>query len=309
MFIATANVLDTIPWALRDRMEIIHIAGYTLEEKLQIARKYLVPRQIENHGVPKSKFKLSNAALKEIITAYTQEAGVRNLNREIANAVRGVARLVAEGRTKPVSITPDNLKDFLGNPRVQHDVVERSKIPGVAVGLAWTATGGDILFIEATRMPGKGNLILTGQLGDVMKESAQAVVSYIRSNQKDLGIEETAFTDYDIHIHVPAGAVPKDGPSAGVTILAAVASLLTGKHVKYRLAMTGEITLRGAVLPVGGIKEKVLAAARAGVREIILPERNMQDLVDISESDKKRITFHSAAQMRDILRIALGLKV
>lgn len=308
MFIATANVLDTIPWALRDRMEVIQIAGYTLEEKLQIARKYLVPRQIEEHGIPKKKLTISNPALKQIINAYTQEAGVRNLNREVANVVRGAARLFAEGRRQPIAVKPDKLKDFLGNPRIQHDVVERSRVPGVAVGLAWTATGGDILFIEATRMRGKGSLILTGQLGDVMKESAQAVLSYIRSNQASLGIEEDVFTDFDIHIHVPAGAVPKDGPSAGVTILAAVASLLTRKHVKYRLAMTGEITLRGMVLPVGGIKEKVLAAGRAGVREVILPERNVQDLVDVPESVLKKITVHGVREMKDVLRIALGLE-
>ena len=309
MFIATANVLDTIPWALRDRMEIIPIAGYTTEEKLQIARKYLVPRQIEEHGVPPKKLKISAAALKQIINAYTQEAGVRNLSREIANVVRGTARLFAEGRRRPISVTPANLEDYLGNPRVQHDVVERSRIPGVAVGLAWTPTGGDILFIEATRMRGKGSLMLTGQLGEVMKESAQAVLSYIRANQASLGIEENAFTDYDIHIHVPAGAVPKDGPSAGVTILTAVASLLTGKRVKHRMAMTGEITLRGLVLPVGGIKEKVLAAGRAGVRVVILPERNLQDLVDVPESIKKKIAFHGVREMHDVLRLALGLKL
>lgn len=309
MFIATANVLDTIPWALRDRMEIIPIAGYTVEEKLQIARKYLVPRQIADHGVQAKKLKISKTTLKEIVNAYTQEAGVRNLSREIANVVRGAARLFAEGRRQPLSVTPDNLKDFLGNPRIQHDVVERSRVPGVAVGLAWTATGGDILFIEATRMRGKGNLILTGQLGDVMKESAQAVLSYIRANQASLGIDENAFTDYDIHIHVPAGAVPKDGPSAGVTILTAVASLLTGKHVKYRMAMTGEITLRGMVLPVGGIKEKVLAAGRAGVREIILPERNLQDMVDVPETIQKKLTVHGVREMKEVLQLALKLDV
>jgi ATP-dependent Lon protease len=308
MFIATGNMLDTIPWALRDRMEVIEIAGYTIEEKLQIAKKYLVPRQLKDHGVPASKLKFTDTALKGIITSYTQEAGVRNLNREIAGAVRGVARLVAEGQEKPVTIKPANLTEFLGNPRIQHDVVERSRVPGVAVGLAWTAMGGDILFIEATRMRGKGNLLLTGQLGEVMKESAQAVLSYIRANQASLDIEEEIFTDYDIHIHVPAGAVPKDGPSAGVTILTAVASLLTQRHVKYRLAMTGEITLRGLVLPVGGIKEKVLAAARAGVKEVILPERNMQDLVDVPETIQKKMTIHGVREMREVLAIALGKK-
>jgi ATP-dependent Lon protease len=274
MFIATANVLDTIPWALRDRMEIITLPGYTAEEKAVIAQRYLVPRQLDANGIPPGRLTITKPALRRIIDGYTQEAGVRNLERQIGTVARGVARKIAgNGRVKRFTIKPADLHEYLGRPRVYRDVAERSNIAGVATGLAYTPTGGDILFIEATRMPGKGNLVLTGQLGDVMKESAQAVLSYVRANAEKLGIPEETFRDNDIHIHVPHGAIPKDGPSAGVAILSAVASLLVGKRVKSGLAMTGEITLRGLVLPVGGIKEKVLAAHRAGIREVILPER------------------------------------
>ncbi len=307
MFVATANVLDTIPWALRDRMEVIEIPGYTVEEKLSIAKKYLVPRQLEAHGIPKGKLSFSAQVLRHIITRYTREAGVRNLDREIANVCRGCARLFAEGRRKPIAISMDDITTYLGNPRVRPETAERTRIPGVATGLAWTAVGGDILFIEATRMPGKGNLVLTGQLGDVMKESAQAVLSYVRANAHALGLDDAVFTTSDIHIHVPAGAVPKDGPSAGVTILTAVASLLTGKRVKDNLAMTGEITLRGLVLPVGGIKEKVLAAARAGIREIILPRACEPDLSDVPASARDRLKFHFVDRMEEVLGIALGV--
>lgn len=307
MFIATANVLDTIPWALRDRMEIIEIPGYTLEEKLQIARKYLVPRQLDANGIPKGKLAISIPSLRKIITGYTREAGVRNLEREIGNVCRSCARGFAEGRRKPVRVGPKDVRTYLGNEKIGQDVLERTRVPGVAVGMAWTPVGGDILFIEASRMPGKGNLVLTGQLGDVMKESAQAVISYVRSNAKALGIAEDDFSKLDIHIHVPAGAVPKDGPSAGVTILTAVVSLLSGKKVKKHLAMTGEITLRGLVLPVGGIKEKVLAASRAGITEIILPARNKNDLDDVPPSVKKKTKFHPVSHMKDVLTIALGL--
>jgi ATP-dependent Lon protease len=309
MFLATANMLDTIPWALRDRMEIIEIPGYTLEEKVQIARKYLVPRQLEAHGLNKSKLTFTAAALRKIVSSYTLEAGVRNLDREIANVCRGCARAFANRRRKPIKIDPAALRDYLGNEKVFHDTAERTRIPGVAIGLAWTAAGGSILFIEATRMPGKGQLVLTGQLGDVMKESAQAVISYVRANAERLGCAPEDFTDYDIHIHVPAGAVPKDGPSAGVSILTAVVSLLTGKRVKAGLAMTGEATLRGAVLPVGGVKEKSLAAVRAGIREVILPERCRNDLDDVTETAKKKLTFHFASRMDEVLDIALGLKL
>jgi ATP-dependent Lon protease len=308
MFIATANVLDTIPWALRDRMELIEIPGYTLEEKLKIARKYLVPRQIEAHGIPPRKLTFSVAALRTIIAQYTREAGVRNLEREIANVCRSSARAFTSRRRKPIAITPDTLKAYLGNPKVYYDSAERARMPGVATGLAWTPTGGDILYIEATRMPGKGQLILTGQLGDVMKESAQTVLSYIRANAGRLGLAKEDFGDYDIHIHVPQGAVPKDGPSAGVALLAAVTSMLLGKRVKNRLAMTGEITLRGLVLPVGGVKEKVLAAVRAGIKEIILPARCENDLDDVPDTAKNKVKFHFVTEMNDVLAIALGLE-
>ncbi|MCC6697455.1 MAG: endopeptidase La [Candidatus Hydrogenedentes bacterium] len=309
MFIATANVLDTIPWALRDRMEIIEIPGYTLEEKLHIAKRYLVPRQLNAHGLQGKRLKFTTAALRLLINGYTREAGVRNLEREIANVCRGCARAFAEGRRKPITIDLDDIPQYLGNQRVFRDVAERTRIPGVATGVAWTATGGDILFIEATRMQGKGGLVLTGQLGDVMKESAQAVLSYIRTNAVSLGIDAAVFAESDIHIHVPAGAVPKDGPSAGVTILSAVTSLLTGKPVKIGLAMTGEITLRGLVLPVGGIKEKVLAASRAGIKEVILPERCRNDLMDVPENARKKLKIHFVKHMNEVLQIAMGLTV
>jgi ATP-dependent Lon protease len=308
MFIATANVLDTIPWALRDRMEIIELPGYTLEEKISIADRYLVRRQMEANGIPKGKLTIGKPTLRRIIESYTQEAGVRNLERQIGNICRGVARVIAtNGRAKRHAVKPDELKTYLGRERVFHDVAERTSIPGVAMGLAWTPVGGDILFIEASRMPGKGNLVLTGQLGDVMKESAQAVLSYVRANASRLSIPEDAFTKYDIHIHVPAGATPKDGPSAGVAILSAVTSLLTGRRVRSNVAMTGEITLRGLVLPVGGIKEKVLAAARAGIREIVLPSRNEPDLDDVPETVRAKVKFHLAHRMSDALKITLGI--
>lgn len=309
MFIATANVLDGIPWALRDRMEIIEIPGYTLEEKLQIAKKYLVPRQLEAHGLPKSKLTFQAAALRRIISEYTREAGVRNLEREIANVCRSCASEFARRRRKPIRVGADDVKKYLGNPKVHYDVAERSRMPGIATGLAWTPVGGDILFIEATRMPGSGKLILTGQLGDVMKESAQAALSYIRANAKQFGLSKGDFSEYDLHIHLPQGGVPKDGPSAGVALLTAVVSLLSGKTVKNRLAMTGEITLRGLVLPVGGVKEKVLAAVRAGIKEIILPERNRNDLDDVPPSAKDKATFHFVKEMKEVLDIALGIKL
>jgi ATP-dependent Lon protease len=308
MFIATANVLDTIPWALRDRMEVIEIPGYTIEEKLNIARKYLVPRQLDAHGIPARKLTFTAASLRKIIASYTREAGVRNLEREIANVCRGCARAIAEGRRKPIRINPDVLATYLGNPRIYREVAQRTMLPGVATGLAWTPTGGDILFVEATKMAGKGGLVLTGQLGDVMKESAQAVVSYVRANAQTLGIEDQDFSSFDIHIHVPAGAVSKDGPSAGVAILAAITSLLTGKRIRNRVAMTGEITLRGLVLPVGGVKEKVLAAVRAGIKEVILPARCEPDLDDVSEKARKRLTFHFVNRMEEVLDIALGIR-
>ncbi len=309
MFIATANVLETIPWALRDRMEIIQLPGYTQEEKLEIAKKYLVPRQLEAHGLTRKKLQFNVNALRKITADYTREAGVRNLEREIANVCRGCARKFAGGRRTPMRITQEDLREYLGNEKNYYDTAERTRLPGVAIGLAWTATGGDILFIEATRMAGKGQLYLTGQLGDVMKESAQAALSYLRANAQALGLDQKDFSEYDLHIHVPAGAVPKDGPSAGVTMLSAITSLLTGKRVKSALAMTGEITLRGAVLPVGGIKEKVLAAARAKVKKLILPERCKNDYEEVPESVRKKLTVHFVKNMHEVLDIALGIKI
>lgn len=309
MFIGTANILDTIPWALRDRMEIIEIPGYILEEKVRIARKYLVPRQMAANGIPPKKVTITVAAIRRIIGSYTREAGVRNLEREIGAVCRGCATAIAKGRRKPIKVDAKDLEKYLGPERYYHEVLDRVSRPGVATGLAWTPTGGDILFVEATRMPGKGQLTLTGQMGDVMKESAQAVLSYVRANAEPLGIPPDDFAKHDIHIHVPAGAVPKDGPSAGVTMLTAVTSLLTGKKVKPNLAMTGEITLRGLVLPVGGIKEKVLAAVRAGVKHIILPERCEKDLDEVPEKARKKVKFHFVKEMREVLALALNLKV
>ena len=309
MFIATANVLDTIPWALRDRMEMIELPGYTLEEKLQIARRYLVPRQLEAHGLTPKRLRFDLSALRKIGSDYTREAGVRNLEREIANVCRGCARKFASGRRSSIRISPKDLRGYLGNEKTYYDTVERTRIPGVVIGLAWTATGGDILFIEATRMPGKGNLFLTGQLGDVMKESAQAALSYLRASAGEVGLADLDFAAQDIHIHVPAGAVPKDGPSAGVAILTAITSLLLGKRVRGSIAMTGEITLRGNVLPVGGIKEKVLAAARAKVKQIILPERCQYDLDEVPEHVRKKLKIHLVTRMQEVLQIALGIDI
>ena len=305
LFIATANMLDTIPPALLDRLEVIELTGYTQEEKVKIAEKYLIPRQLKENGLTPEQFKLSPKALANIITGYTREAGVRNLEREIANACRGVAAQIAEGSITSKTVTEKDVHKYLGAVRVPTDVDSRITKPGIAIGLAWTPVGGDMLFIEATAMKGKKGLTLTGQLGDVMKESVAAALSFIRTNAKELGVNPDFFDDLDIHIHVPAGATPKDGPSAGVTMLTALTSLLTNRKVKKQLAMTGEITLRGAVLPVGGIKEKVLAAYRAGIRTLILPEWNKKDLEDIPANVQKAVTFHFVGDMMDVLKIAL----
>ncbi|RLB23055.1 MAG: endopeptidase La [Deltaproteobacteria bacterium] len=307
MFIATANQLDPIPSPLRDRMEIIELAGYTEDEKLEIATKFLIPRQISEHGLKRSQVKFRRSALRKIIREYTREAGLRNLEREIGAICRGVAKEVAEGKKGGFVISAEEVKKYLGKPKFTPDVAERTSVPGVAIGMAWTPTGGDILFIEATMMPGNKALVLTGQLGDVMKESAQAALSYLRSRAEELGISKDFYKDKDIHIHVPAGAIPKDGPSAGVTMLTALASLVTGKPVKRNLAMTGEVTLRGLVLPVGGIKEKVLAANRSGIKQIILPKENQNDLDEIPEKIRKQTTFHLVSRMDGVLEIALGL--
>lgn len=305
MFIATANMLDTIPPALLDRLEVIELNGYTQEEKVKIAQRYLIPRQLKENGLNSSQFKLTHKALNAIITGYTREAGVRNLEREIANACRGVAARIAEGAVKSGTLEEKDIPAYLGPVRVMTDLDARIAKPGIAIGLAWTPVGGDMLFIEATAMKGKKGLTLTGQLGDVMKESAAAALSFIRTNAYALNVKPEFFDDTDIHIHVPAGAIPKDGPSAGVTMFAALTSLLTNRKVKKQLAMTGEITLRGAVLPVGGIKEKVLAAYRAGIKTILLPEWNRKDLEDIPGNVRKSISFHFVKDMMDIIKLAL----
>jgi len=282
LFIATANVMDPVPAALRDRMEVIELPGYTEEEKVEIAKRFLVPRQRKQNGVEDFGFELSDACLQRLIRSYTREAGVRNLEREIGGLARKVARRVAEeGSDKPQKIGPEDLAELLGPVRFEPEVAERTALPGVAVGLAWTPSGGDILFVESTRMPGKGGLKLTGSLGDVMRESAEAARSWLRASAAGLGIDPESFEKSDIHLHVPAGAVPKDGPSAGIAMVTSLASMFTGRPVKPAVAMTGEITLRGKVLPVGGIKEKVLAAKRAGIATVVLPEQNRQDVEEV----------------------------
>jgi ATP-dependent Lon protease len=304
MFITTANILDTIPPALRDRMEVIQLLGYTLEEKIKIANRYLIPRQREAHGLKANQISFTKGAVKQIITGYTREAGLRNLEREIATVCRGVAASIAEGKETSVQIKVDNIYEYLGPVQITSEAKVRTLTPGVVMGLAWTQTGGEILFIEATSMKGGKGLTLTGQLGDVMKESATAALSFIRSNADSLDIPDDYFQNHDIHIHVPAGAIPKDGPSAGVTMLTALASIMTKKIIKKDLAMTGEITLRGQVLPVGGIKEKVLAAHRAGIKTIILPKWNEKDLEDIPEDVKNKIQFHFVGKMKEVLKLA-----
>ncbi|MBU3949810.1 MAG: endopeptidase La [Proteobacteria bacterium] len=305
MFITTANVLHTIPPALRDRMEVLELLGYMEEEKLKIANRHLIPRQLEAHGLKSENIVFSAGAVKKIITGYTREAGLRNLEREIATICRGVATSVAEGITKHVEIKVQNISKYLGPERLYPEVLARTSTPGVATGLAWTQSGGEILFVEATAMKGKRGLILTGQLGDVMKESATAALSFIRSNAKLLDIKEEFFEDNEIHVHVPAGAIPKDGPSAGVTMLTALYSLLKNKPIEKYLAMTGEITLRGMVLPVGGIKEKVLAAHNIGIKTLILPKWNEKDLFEVPKKVQKAIKFHFVDKMIDVLKIAI----
>jgi len=308
MFIATANLLDPVPGPLRDRMEILELPGYTFEEKVRIAQQHLVPKQLKEHGLSPDAIEFSEKSLIKIIMAYTREAGVRNLERRIADVSRAIAVEVASGKIPPGArraIDEKDLADMLGPEKFYNETAERTEVAGVATGLAWTAAGGDLLFIEATRMPGKGSLTLTGQLGDVMKESAQAALSYLRSKADHLGIPANFLEKTDIHIHFPAGAIPKDGPSAGVTILTALVSLLSGIRVRSDVAMTGEATLRGLVLPVGGIKEKVLAAHRAGIKRVIMPARNEKDLVDVPEQARKELEFVFATHMDDVLGAAL----
>jgi ATP-dependent Lon protease len=306
MFIATANLADPIIPALKDRMEILELPGYTEEEKMHIARKYLIPKQHDEHGLTPEQVIFEEEALREVITSYTREAGVRNLERQIAAICRGVAREVVEGKVEAKRITPDDLSTYLGPVKFFSEIAERTSRAGVATGLAWTPVGGDILFIEATKMRGKGTLILTGSLGDVMKESAKAALSYIRSKAGSLKIDDKELNKYDIHIHVPAGAIPKDGPSAGVTLFTALVSLLTDRKVHSNVAMTGEITLRGLVLPVGGIKEKVLAANRAGIAKVILPEKNKKDVEEIPDSVRKNIELVFVREMDEMLEHAFS---
>jgi len=309
MFIATANSLDTIPPPLRDRMEIINISGYTQEEKVQIAKKYLIPKQIEENGLSKKQFKISQAAVEKVIDQYTRESGVRNLEREIGSVCRNVAARIASEDVKKMSVGVNDLDDILGKRKFFSDVAERTTVPGVATGLAWTPYGGDILFIEASVSRGSGKLHITGQLGDVMKESAMLAISYLRARYKELNIPEEAFKYWDLHIHVPQGAVPKDGPSAGVALLSAVASIFTQRKVKGTLAMTGEITLRGLVLPVGGIKEKVLAAKRAGIEKVFLPKKNEKDVAEIDQNVIGELDVEYLERMEPILDLILEEKV
>jgi ATP-dependent Lon protease len=306
LFIATANTTDTVPPPLLDRMEVIPLSGYTDEEKVQIAQRYLVPKQIEAHGLKPGELTIDDAAIRRIVRDYTREAGVRNLERQIATICRKVARDIVEGKTEQVHVTADQVVDYLGRPRFFDEVAERTDRPGVATGLAWTPTGGDVLFVEATMMPShEERLVLTGMLGDVMRESAQAALSYVRSNAVELGIDPTVFDGKTVHLHVPAGAVPKDGPSAGVTMATALVSLASGRPVRDDLAMTGEITLRGKVLPVGGIREKVLAAHRAGIKTVILPKRNERDLDDVPEELRQDLEFIPVDSAEEVIRTAL----
>ena len=305
LWIATANMLDPIPPALRDRLEIIELPGYTHTEKRSIARAFLLPKQLAEHGLTEHHLTLTDYALDEIIEHYTREAGVRSLEREIASVCRGIAVKVAAGTDYKTAIEASDIAEFLGPEKFESEVAERTEVPGVATGLAWTAVGGDILFVEVTRMVGKGNLVMTGQLGNVMKESAQAAASYVRSHAEELGINPNFFEKADLHIHVPAGGTPKDGPSAGVTLLTAMVSLLTGRRVRHDVAMTGEISLRGNVLPVGGIKEKILAAHRAGLKRVILPERNRKDLVDVPDEIKNTLDLRFARRMNEVIELAL----
>jgi ATP-dependent Lon protease len=305
IFIATCNMLDTIPHALRDRMEVIEIAGYTEEEKLEIAKKYLIAQQIENNGLTAGHVTIPDEVVQEIIRSYTREAGVRNLDRNLAAVCRNIARRVAEGRSREVAVSADDLAEMLGPVRFLPEMATRSWGPGVATGLAWTPSGGELIFIEALRTHGGGRLIMTGQLGEVMKESGTAALTYIRAHAHELGIEEDKFATSDIHVHVPAGAIPKDGPSAGVAMVVVLGSLISGRPVRRDIAMTGEITLRGDILPVGGIKEKVLVARRAGIREVIIPQANAKDLVDIAEHLREGMTFHEVQVISEVLDLTL----
>jgi len=305
LFVATANVLEAIPAPLRDRMEVIELPGYAEEDKTIIARRYLLPRQLKAVGLPSERMSISDDALSEVVRTYTREAGVRQLEREIGAICRGVATRCAEGNGEPVCVTADSLHTYLGPAKYINEVALRTSLPGVATGLAWTAVGGDILFVEATKMSGEGKLLLTGQLGDVMKESAQAALSLLRSRAELLGLDDSVFKQLDLHVHLPAGAIPKDGPSAGVTLFTALVSLLTGRCVRHDVAMTGEISLRGLVLPVGGIKEKVLAAKRAGINTVLLPALNRKDLDELPDGVREAMHFELLESVDDVLEHGL----
>jgi ATP-dependent Lon protease len=306
LFIATSNSMDPVPGPLRDRMEVIEIPGYTESDKLVIAKSYLVPRQIEANGLTPRQAKYKDEALRWIIEGYTREAGVRNLERNIGSVARAIAADVVGGTAQRVTVDRDYVSRVLGPRRFEPELAQRTSVPGVATGLAYTPVGGEILFIEATRMAGKGHITLTGQIGEVMKESATAAYSLIRSRAETLGIDPKILADTDIHIHVPAGAIPKDGPSAGTAMFTALASLLLNRPVRSDVAMTGEITLRGLVLPIGGLKEKTLAAMRAGIKEVIVPARNEKDMPDIPDEVKQTLKFHFVKNIDEVLQVALG---
>jgi len=305
MFICTANLTDTIQPAFLDRMEVLHLSGYTEDEKLEIAKRHIVPKQLEEHGLTPEHLVFTDRTIKTLINGYTREAGLRNLEREIASIARKVARKAAEGETRTTRVTPGSIFKFLGAPKVLPDEILKKDAVGTATGLAWTATGGDVLFVEATAMRGKGRLMLTGHLGEVMKESAQAALSFARTRSRQYGIREDFFSTHDLHIHVPEGAIPKDGPSAGITMATSMLSVFTNRPVKRSLAMTGEITLRGNVLPIGGLKEKILAARRAGITEIICPKLNKKELDEVAAHLKRGLEFHLVEEVDEVLRLAL----
>jgi ATP-dependent Lon protease len=306
LFVATANIADTIPPALFDRMEVIRFDGYTTEEKLAIARNHLLPRQIERNGLHGEEVSVADEVLRLLITDYTREAGVRQLERELGTLLRRTATKIASAEgASPVTIDGTAVKEALGRAKFFHEAAARTAVPGVATGLAVTGVGGDVLFVEAASMPGKGGLVLTGQLGDVMKESARIALTYVKSHAAELGIDDTAFDGRDVHVHVPAGAIPKDGPSAGITMVTAIASLLTRRSVKGTIGMTGEVTLQGRVLPIGGLKQKVLAAHAAGLTEVIVPERNQPDLDDVPSEVREHMHFHLVGSVDQVLSLAL----
>jgi ATP-dependent Lon protease len=306
LFIATANTMDTVPGPLRDRMEVIEIPGYTESDKLHIAKRYLVPRQLDANGLTLKEARFNDTSLRWIIEGFTREAGVRNLERQISAVARSIAADVVGGKTDKVTVDRALVSRILGPRRFEPELASRTSVPGVATGMAYTPVGGEILFIEASRFPGKGSITLTGQIGDVMKESATAAFSLIRSRVRQMGIDPQLLAESDIHIHVPAGAIPKDGPSAGVAMFTALASLMLNKPVRHDVAMTGEITLRGLVLPIGGLKEKTLAAMRAGIKQVIVPKRNEKDLPDIPDEVKKTLKFHFVENVDQVLHVALG---